>query len=160
MAQNDIKAALETLQYPVTVVTVGRGGVENGLTVSWLSQASFDPPMVMFSVDKKHYSEELLRGTKTFVVNVLGEGQTRMAGHFAKQAMAGEDKFSGYPTREAAGGAKILEDAIAWLDCELEAIHPAGDHWVVLGKVLEAAVPKPGPALSTAAGVRYRQSKP
>ncbi|MGC4115370.1 MAG: flavin reductase family protein [Myxococcales bacterium] len=160
MGQNDIRAALESIPLPVTVVTVGRGGVENGLTVSWISRASFEPPMVAFSVDKRHYSEELLRSTKTFVVNVLGEDQKALAGRFAKQSMAGEDKFAGLATSEAPSGGKVLDEALCWLDCEVEAIHEAGDHLLVLGKVVDAAVKKEAPALSTASGIHYRKSKP
>lgn len=160
MGQTDIRAALESIPQPVTVVTVGRGGVENGLTISWLSRASFEPPMVMFAMDQRHYSEELLRSTKTFVVNVLGEDQKQLAGRFAKQAVGGEDKFAGLKTSEAPSGGKVLEDALAWLDCELEAIHPAGDHLIVVGKVTDCGAVKDGPALSTASGIHYRKSKP
>ena len=160
MGANDIRAALEKLPYPVSVVSVGRGGVENALTISWLCQVSFEPPMVMFSMDKRHYSEELLRSTKTFVVNVLGEGQEKLGGHFARQAMAGEDKLAATASREAPGGARILNDALAWLDCEVDAIHPAGDHLLVLGKVLDGAVQRQGAALTTASGMRYRKAKP
>ncbi|HEY3451178.1 MAG TPA: flavin reductase family protein [Myxococcales bacterium] len=160
MGQNDIRAALESIPLPVTVVTVGRGGVENGLTVSWLSLASFEPAMVLFSIDKRHYSEELIRSTKTFVVNVLGEDQKKLAGHFAQQAIAGEDKFAGLKTSETPSGGKILDDALSWLDCEVEAIHPAGDHLIVVGKVLDASVKKEGAALTTASGIHYRKSKP
>ncbi|MBI5545868.1 MAG: flavin reductase [Deltaproteobacteria bacterium] len=128
--------------------------------MSWLSQVSFEPPMIMFSVDKKHYSEELLRSTRTFVVNVLAENQVKLAGHFAKQAMAGEDKLASVATREADSGARILTDALAWLDCEVVALHPTGDHFMVVGKVIAAGVQHRGPALTTASGMRYRESKP
>ncbi len=160
MGQNDIRAALESIPLPVTVVTVGRGGVENGLTVSWLTQVAFEPAMVAFSVDKRHYSEELLRSTKNFVVNVLGEEHKKLAGLFARQALAGEDKFKDLATREAPSGGKILADALSWLDCEVEAIHPVGDHLLVTGRVVDAGVQKQAAALSTASGIHYRESKP
>ena len=160
MGQNDIRGALESLPLPVTVVTVGRGGVENGLTVSWLSRASFEPPMVVFAVDKRHYSEELIRSTRTFVVNVLAEDDKKLAGLFARQAISGEDKFQGLQTSQAPSGGKVLDEALAWLDCEVEAIHPAGDHLLVLGKVVDASVKRQGPALTTASGLHYKKSKP
>jgi len=140
-------------------VSVGRGGVENALTVAWMSQASFDPPMIVFSVDKRHYSEELLRGTKNFVVNILADDQSKLAGRFARQSMVGDDKFAAVETRESDGGARILKDALAWLDCEVEAIHPAGDHLLVLGRVNDGAVARKGSCLTTASGLRYRKSQ-
>lgn len=157
MALADVRSALESLTYPVTVVSVGRGGVENALTVSWIAQASFDPPMVMFSVDQRHYSEELLRSTKNCVVNVLGEDQVKLAGQFAHQAMSGEDKFAGVATRESDTGGRILAEALAWLDCEVASLHPAGDHVVVIARVLDGGVQRPGTALTTASGIRYRK---
>ena len=84
MSTDNIKQALESIPYGVSVVTVGQGGVENGLTVSWFSQVSFNPPMIMIAVDSKHYSIEFLHSTKNFTLNLLGEDQKDLAGHFAK----------------------------------------------------------------------------
>jgi len=149
------------LPYGVYVVTVGRGGAENGLTVSWLSQASFDPPMVVLAVDKLHYSEEILRSTKTFVVNVLGDDQKKLAAQFARETIAGENKLSEVPTHPADGGAAILDGALAFLDCQVEAIHPAGDHLLVLGRVETAGILREGRPLTTLeSGLRYHKSRP
>ncbi|HSN90722.1 MAG TPA: flavin reductase family protein [Anaeromyxobacteraceae bacterium] len=152
---------LRKLPLVVTVVTVGRGGVENGLTVSWIAPASFEPPQLMFAVDKLHYSVDFLRSTRNFAVNVLREGQQKIAGHFARQAMAGEDKLGAVKTREGGTGAAIFADALAWFDCELSAVHEAGDHLVVVGKVVDAGVQGEGAPLTTvAAGMQYRKFRP
>ncbi len=149
---------LRKVPLPVTVVTVGRGGVENGLTVSWVAPASFDPPQIMFAVDKLHYSVDFLRSTKNFGVNVLGEGQEKLAGHFARQTLVGEQKLGAVRTRESFTGAAILADAVAYFDCELVAVHEAGDHLVVVGTVVDAAVLGDAAPLTTlAAGVQYRK---
>ncbi len=160
MAQSDVSAALEKLQYTVGVLCVGRGGVENALTVGWMTQASFDPPMVVVAVDRVHYSEEFIRSTKNFVLNILPETDKRLAGHFAHESVAGQDKLKGIATRPAGSGAAILEDALAYLDCEVVATHVAGDHLLVIGKVEDAAVLREGAALTTGAGLRYQKSKP
>jgi flavin reductase (DIM6/NTAB) family NADH-FMN oxidoreductase RutF len=152
---------LRKLPLVVTVVTVGRGGVENGLTVSWIAPASFEPPQLMFAVDKLHYSVDFLRSTRNFAVNVLKEGQQRVAGHFARQTMAGEDKLGAVKTREGVTGAAIFADAAAWFDCELAAVHEAGDHLIVVGKVVDAGVQGEAPPLTTsAAGMQYRKFRP
>jgi flavin reductase (DIM6/NTAB) family NADH-FMN oxidoreductase RutF len=160
MAQSEVAAALEKLQYTVGVLCVGRGGVENALTVGWMSQVSFDPPMVMVALDRVHYSEEFIRSTKNFVLNILPETDKQLAGHFARESFAGQDKLKSIPTRPADSGAAILEDALAYLDCEVVATHPAGDHLLVIGKVEAAGVLREGGALTTAAGLRYQKSKP
>jgi len=160
MADTKISGALDKLQYTIGVVCVGRGGVENALTVGWMSQVSFDPPLVMVAVDRVHYSEEFLRSTKSFVLNLLSNADKRLAAHFAHESYAGEDKLKAIATRSADSGAAILDDAIAYLDCEVVAIHPAGDHLLVIGKVEDAAVLREGAVLTTASGIRYLKSKP
>ncbi len=160
MNQDVFTQALEKLALPVTVVTVGRGGAENALTVSWLCPASFQPPRVAFAADSRHYSVDFLRSTRNFAVNVLRDGQQRLAGHFARQSMANEDKLEGVATREGTTGAAILVDALAWLDCEVFQILEVGDHVLVIGDVVDAGVGDEGRPLSTTAGPRYHQLRP
>lgn len=160
MSATKIDESLEKLPYPVTVVTVGRGKAENALTISWISQVSFDPPHLALAIDRVHYSEELLRGTGTFVVNLLRDDQRKLAGHFAREAMAGDDKLAAVETREAAGGAAILADALAWYDCEVVSIQPVGDHFLVIGRVVDAGTGPDGQPLTTSSGLRYRKSRP
>ena len=157
------KAFVQVLQrfpLPVSVVTVGRGGAENGLTVSWLCPVSFEPPQVMFAVERLHYSVEFLRSTKNFVVNVLRDGQQRLAGHFARQTMTQEDKLDLVPTRESQTGAAVLTEALSYLDCEVVATHEAGDHLIVIGAVVDAGILNDGEPLRTMAGLRYQSPAP
>jgi flavin reductase (DIM6/NTAB) family NADH-FMN oxidoreductase RutF len=147
---------LRKFPLPVTVVTVGRGGAENALTVSWTSPVSFDPPHLMVALDRLHYSLDFLRSTKNFAVNVLKEGQEKLAGHFARQAMTGEEKLGVVPTREGDTGAEILPDALAYFDCEVASMHEVGDHVVVIGRVVDGAVSNDGqPLVTSSAGLRY-----
>jgi len=160
MGQHAFAQVLQQFPLPVSVVTVGRGGVENGLTVSWLCPVSFNPPQVMFAVERLHYSVEFLRSTKNFVVNVLRGGQQRLAGLFARQSMTQEDKFEMVPARESETGAAILTDALSYLDCEVIAIHEAGDHLIFIGAVVDAGILNDGVPLTTMAGLRYQKTAP
>jgi flavin reductase (DIM6/NTAB) family NADH-FMN oxidoreductase RutF len=144
------------IPYPVTVVTVGLGGAENGLAVSWLSQVSFEPPMLLFSIHRDHYSVEHLRSTPHFVVNLLGEEQQDVAAHFAKASMVGKDKLSKFKTRPAKSEVPILTDAVAYFDCAVAETIPAGDHLLVLGRVEDAGVLRNAAVLTSASGLRYR----
>ena len=157
MSKDDFGDVLAKIPYGVSVVTTGRGGVENGLTVSWMSQVSFDPPMLMVAVDKLHYSLDLFRSTKNFCVNLLHEGQLPLAGHFAKQAIAGDDKLTHVAQRPADSGAAILTDSLAYFDCEVSSIVEAGDHLLVIGRVEDAEVLTDRAPLSSASGMRYRK---
>jgi flavin reductase (DIM6/NTAB) family NADH-FMN oxidoreductase RutF len=159
MSNSDFSDVLAKIPYGVSVVTLGRGGakVENGLTISWMSQVSFNPPMLMIAVDKLHYSVDLLRSTKNFCVNLLGDDQLQLAGRFAKQATTGEDKLADVAQRPADSGAAILTDSVAYFDCELANLVEVGDHLIVVGTIEDAAILKDRAPLTSAAGLRYRK---
>ncbi|MGA8891185.1 MAG: flavin reductase family protein [Anaeromyxobacteraceae bacterium] len=142
----------------VTVVTVGRGGAENALTVSWATPCSFEPPMFLVAVDRLHYSIDFVKSTRNFAVNVLGEGQERLAGQFARQSMQGEDKLAGVAHREGETGSPILEDAVAYFDCELSFFVEAGDHFLLVGRVVDAGALRDGRPLVGGAALRYQKS--
>jgi flavin reductase (DIM6/NTAB) family NADH-FMN oxidoreductase RutF len=159
MSASKFDEVLAKIPYGVSVVTMGRGGVkvENGLTISWLSQVSFEPPMLMVAVDKLHYSVDLLRSTKNFCVNLLGDDQAALAARFARQATTGEDKLADVAQRPAESGAAILTDAVAYLDCEVASMVEAGDHIIVIGRIEDAAVLHDRAPLTSASGLRYRK---
>ncbi len=156
MAKGKFDDVLKKFPLGVSVVTVGRGGAENGLTVSWAMPVSFAPLHLAISVDAKHYSVEFLDSTKSFVLNLLGKGQEKLAAHFAKQSFSGQDKLGGFATREGQSGAAILTDALAYFDCEVVGKHAYGDHLLYVGKVVDAAVlAKDGEPMLTVEGMRY-----
>jgi flavin reductase (DIM6/NTAB) family NADH-FMN oxidoreductase RutF len=159
MNTSDFSDVLAKIPYGVSVVTLGRGGakVENGLTISWMSQVSFHPPMLMIAVDKLHYSVDLLRSTKNFCVNLLGADQAALAGRFAKQAAIGNDKLADLAQRIAESGAAILTDSVAYFDCEVTSMTEVGDHLVVIGQIEDAAVLSDRAPLTSASGLRYRK---
>jgi len=156
MKKREINDVLSKIQCTIGVVTLGQGGVENGLTVSWVSQVSFEPPQIAFAIARKHYSADLLRDSPGFVLNLLGEEQAEVAAHFAEESMIGEDKLEGLLTWEAGSGAPGLQDALAYFDCEVVAIHDAGDHLLVVGEVKDAGVMRDGVSLRSGSGQSYR----
>lgn len=95
---------------------------------------SLDPPLVAFLPDKKSSSWPKIRKAGCFCVNILSEEQEYVCRAFA---VRGGDKFAGLSWRPAATGSPILEGVVAWIDCELEAVHDAGDHEIVIGRVRE-----------------------
>jgi len=155
MSKSDFKEALGKFPLGVSVVTVGFGGIENGLTVSWASPISFEPLQFVISVDKNHYSIEILESTRNFVINVLKKEQTKLAAHFAKRSMSDAEKLDGASTREADSGGIILTDALAYFDCEVIGLHEYGDHKIYIGQVIEAAVLNDGEPMTTIQGMQY-----
>lgn len=123
----------------VTVVTAtGSDGRPAGLAVGSFFSVSLDPPLVAFCASKSSSSYPKIETVGHFAVNVLAEDQEELCRAFA--ASEG-DKFSGVGHRPSPGtGSPILADVLAWIDCEIEAVHEAGDHWIVVGRVHDLEV--------------------
>jgi flavin reductase len=138
----------------VAVLTVDADGARLGLTVGSAVSLSLDPPLVGVAISRQAAMHELLREAGRFALSLLAGDQATVAQHFAR----GVPPFAhwhGIATREGAAGAPLLEGALGWLECRLEAAHPAGDHTFFVGEVLSAEVGRPGPAL-VYTGQEYR----
>ena len=122
-------------QYPtgVCVVTATESdGRRAGFVVGSFTSVSLDPPLVAFFPDKGSTSWPRIHQVGRFCVNILGAGQEDVCRNFASRK---EDKFAEVDFREAESGSPIIADAVAWIDCELESITEAGDHYIVLARV-------------------------
>ena len=134
------RKALRRIVHGVYVVGVCQEGRLNAFTATWISQISFQPPLVVLGVRKDSLSFQMIQASQVFAVNLLGEGQKPLAQHFLKPAHLGGHKLEGVPHRLGVTGAPILEEAAAFVECRVQAIHPAGDHSIVVGEVVEAGV--------------------
>jgi flavin reductase (DIM6/NTAB) family NADH-FMN oxidoreductase RutF len=155
MSKSKYASVLKKFPLSVCVVTVGRGGVENGLTVSWVSPVSFEPLQFMIAVDTKHYSTEFLDSTKNFVINLLKKDQKKIAAHFAKPSFTDSAKLDSILSSESESGAAILTDALAFFDCEVVDSLTHGDHKIYVGQVLEAGILNDGEPMTTLDGMQY-----
>lgn len=117
----------------VAVITgVEADGSPVGLAIGSFASASLDPPLVAFFPDRSSSSWPRIAATKRFCVNILGFDQEAVCRTFA---VRGGEKFAELSWRSAPSGSPILDGVVAWIDCDLEATHPAGDHDLVLGRV-------------------------
>jgi flavin reductase (DIM6/NTAB) family NADH-FMN oxidoreductase RutF len=123
--------------YPtgVSVVTgLGPDGYPAGLAVGTFTSVSLDPLLVGFLPARSSRSWPKIRATGSFCINVLGEHQLHVCQAFA---ISGGDKFEGLEWHPAGSGCPVLDGAVTWIDCKVEAVHPAGDHDFVIGRVLD-----------------------
>lgn len=127
--------------FPTGVVVItAKGGDERhfGMAVGSFTSVSLDPPLVAFLPDRKSTSFPKIRETGSFCVNVLTADQEHVCRAFASKA---EDKFADINWHAAPfSGAPIIDDAVAWIDCDIEVVHEAGDHYIVVGRVRELNV--------------------
>jgi flavin reductase (DIM6/NTAB) family NADH-FMN oxidoreductase RutF len=124
----------------VYVVGVASGEQHDAFTASAVMQASFDPPLIAVSVNPGHASYPLLRASRGFAISVLRRDQLGLARHFGTRSGRDTDKLRSVAWHCAGSGAPVLDDAMAWLDCEVVAAMPAGDHQIVLGRVIDGRV--------------------
>jgi flavin reductase (DIM6/NTAB) family NADH-FMN oxidoreductase RutF len=134
------KTVLRWFTYGLYVVTSRDGESAGAFTANWLSQASFDPPLVMVSVEKDSHSLPIIRSSGQFTVNVLESGQRRLAGHFGKKTAKVGDKLADMEHYQTDDGLPILNDALGYVVCKISDEMDAGDSVVVLGEVVEAKV--------------------
>lgn len=126
--------------YPtgVSIVTsIDADGARIGMTVGTFNSVSLSPPLVAFYPDRKSGTWARMAAAKRFCVNVLAHDQEAVCRRFASRE---PDKFAGLAHTLSPAGLPIIDDVVAWLDCTSYAVHEAGDHDIVLGKVEALAV--------------------
>jgi flavin reductase (DIM6/NTAB) family NADH-FMN oxidoreductase RutF len=122
----------------VTVVTASTDEGPVGLCVGSFTSVSLHPPLVAFCAGYSSTSYPRIEAAGHFCVNILAEDQEEIARVFAEK---GDDKFAGIGWRPSVvTRAPVINDVLAWVDCEIDAIHEAGDHWIVVGRVLDLEI--------------------
>jgi flavin reductase (DIM6/NTAB) family NADH-FMN oxidoreductase RutF len=122
-------------QYPtgVSVVTgVSADGATVGLVVGTFTSVSLDPPLVAFLPGRTSTSWPKIESGGRFCINVLSAEQEDVCRVFAGKE---PDKFRDVGWRPAGSGSPILDGAVVWIDCDIETVHEAGDHFIVIGRV-------------------------
>ncbi len=131
-----LRDALGCFATGVTVVTcLDPGGKPVGLTVNSFTSVSLDPPLLLVCVDKKAASAGAMTAASHFAVNVLQTGQQPASIRFSTRH---EDRFG--PNDWSCGecGAPVLQQSLGVFECERHAVHEAGDHRILLGRVVKA----------------------
>jgi 3-hydroxy-9,10-secoandrosta-1,3,5(10)-triene-9,17-dione monooxygenase reductase component len=126
------REALGRFATGVAFVTAAPNGEPAGLIVNSLASVSLEPPLVAFCPARSSLTWSRMRRARRFAVNVLGRQHEQFA---IRATPAGADRFADLDWELGRGGAPLLRDAVTALECEIVAEHPAGDHWIVVGRV-------------------------
>lgn len=118
------------------VTTIDEAGAPFGLTMNAVTSLSLEPPQYLVNVDNGSDTLTALQASRVFCINVLADGQQELSNRFAKK---GDDKFDGVDFSAGDSGAPRLAGALMTIDCRIQAIHPGGDHQIVVGDVLDIA---------------------
>jgi flavin reductase (DIM6/NTAB) family NADH-FMN oxidoreductase RutF len=150
MPEENAKPALDMMNYGMYVIgSRGPMGL-NVMAAHWLMQVSFKPRIVALSLENDARTLANVRETRVFSVNVMGEDSmeliasflqpsdpTKIAGRSRTRMNAVVDKLAGVPHKTMATGCPVLQDALAWFECEVEGGLPVGDHTLVVGRITD-----------------------
>jgi len=125
----------------ITIITTVHDDAPVGFACQSFAALSLDPPLVLFCPSRESRTWPVIERAGRFCVNVLGHEQQDVSTVFGR---GGEDKFNGTPWRFSPGGAPLLDGVLTWLDCAIDTVHEAGDHYVVIGRVTELGPPGDG----------------
>jgi flavin reductase (DIM6/NTAB) family NADH-FMN oxidoreductase RutF/DNA-binding IclR family transcriptional regulator len=128
------RSALGHFPTGVAVITAVLDDAPVGMAVGSFTSVSLEPPLVAFLPDRGSTTFPRIRAAGSFCVNVLAGDQESVCRSFAAK---GSDKYAGISWRPASSGAPVLDGAVAWIDCDIDTIHDAGDHFIVVGRVRE-----------------------
>lgn len=118
----------------VTIVTGVRGGVPLGFTCQSFASVSLHPPLVSIVPSLASTSWPGIEASGRFCVNFLAAGQAQLARDFA---VSGGPKFEGVTWSPTKHGNPLIDGHLAYVDCEIAAVHAAGDHVIAIGEVVE-----------------------
>jgi len=121
----------------VTIITAMDGDEPIGVSANSFTSVSLDPPLVLFCAAKASTTWPRIEAAGKFTVNILNEHQEDVCRVFATK---GADRFSRIGWRTSGNGQPILHDSLAYIDCEMQEQHDAGDHIIVVGRVQELGV--------------------
>jgi flavin reductase (DIM6/NTAB) family NADH-FMN oxidoreductase RutF len=133
----DIRAfrtALGSFPTGVAVITTSASTeLHMGITVNSFTSVSLDPPLVLWCLDKKSDRYHAFTKAKCYTVSILGTDHQEVSSRLAKQ---GNHSLEGIGLNRTDLGPPALADALAVFECEAEAVHDAGDHAILIGRVL------------------------
>lgn len=115
------------------VTAMGADGLPVGMVVGTFTSVSLDPPLVGFLPDKKSTSWPQIEAAGRFCVNVLASDQQEICRQLSAR---GPEKFVGVEYALSQHNLPVIANAIASIECSLHSVVEAGDHWIVLGRVL------------------------
>jgi 4-hydroxyphenylacetate 3-hydroxylase, reductase component len=116
------------------VTTKAAGSDPIGITVNSFSSVSLDPPLVLWCLDKKSDTLNVFENCSGFTINILNESQQDLSNRLARP---GDHGLDGTATTTGSNGMPSIEGALASFECEVEARHDAGDHIIMIGRVLD-----------------------
>ena len=139
------RRVLWAMPYGLYVVGVRAGDRRNAMTLNWASQVSFDPKLVAISVERDALTRQLIDEGRVFCLCLVDREDRAIVRRFTKPVEddAGARTLNGHPYHDGRSGAPVLDQAVAYVDCEVRQQVELGGHTLFVGEVVDAAFQKP-----------------
>lgn len=152
-----LRDALGRFATGVTVVTtMGADGKPEGLTANSFASVSLEPPLVMWCPARASRRHDLFTEAKAWAIHVLGAEQLEISQRFTRNGPG----FEGLTLETTPEGIPVIPGMAARFDCEAYAAHDAGDHSVVIGRVVRVTIGGPGDFPLVFAGGKFGHFSP
>lgn len=124
----------------VCVVTTISEGADLAMTANSVTSVSLDPPLILVCISKTAKFREAIIEAGVWGVSVLDASAHEISTSFAKPGRPRENQFaSTFHHRGRATGVALVDSSVARMECRTEAVHPGGDHDIVVGRVVALA---------------------
>lgn len=139
------RRVLWSLPYGLYVVGSRAGDRRNGMTLNWATQVSFDPKLVAVSVEQTALTHELIAEGGVFSLNVVDRDDRAIVRKFTRPVEVDLEAMTlnGFPFHDGRTGAPVLDQAVAYADCQVRQRLECGGHTLFVGEVLDAGFQKP-----------------
>jgi flavin reductase (DIM6/NTAB) family NADH-FMN oxidoreductase RutF len=131
------KKTLRLLTYGLYIVTSRDGEEYAAGTITWLSQCSMEPPLVMAGIQQESSLHAAIGNSRAFAVHIIGRSQKNMAMNFFKTTKREGQTLNGHRFESGATGSPILADALAWVECRVLEEIRRGDHTIFVAEVVD-----------------------
>ena len=139
-----LKNAMTCFATGVTVITTHYQGQDWGMTCNSFNTVSLDPAMVLWSIRQTSSSHQAFMQSGGYTVSILAADQLGVAMHFTRGTQA--ERFNGFELIRLSNQRPRIAGAVGWFDCSLDTTVSAGDHDILIGKVLNFGMQeRPGP---------------
>lgn len=132
--------ALSHITNGIYVLTVREGEQLHGMSSSWVTQVSGDPPLIMAAVDQRHFTHGMIERQGVFALNVVGSQGKTLEDYFFSAASRRPDNLQPFVYELGETGVPLLQQAMAVFECRIVANYAAGDHTLFVASVVRAEV--------------------
>ena len=143
------KTVLRMFAYGLYAATAKHDDDVSIMTANWLTQCSFEPPLLALAVEGNSHSRQVIEASGAFALNLYESGQRELAGSLGRTFGKHPEKIAEVAWKPSPlTGSPLLETALGWVECKIVSSLPAGDHILFVAEVVEVGLNREGVPLT------------